>query len=42
MNDNEVFISDCCGAVVTLDMIDYKMCPDCKEHCEIISEDEED
>jgi len=41
MNDFTVFISDCCGVEMTSDMLDYEICPDCREHCTIIEIDED-
>jgi|SanBayMetagenome_1026888.scaffolds.fasta_scaffold297884_2 hypothetical protein len=36
-------ISDCCGAAATDPvMLDYGICPDCKDHCEFIEEEEND
>jgi len=31
--------SDCCGVIVDGIFAQYEICPDCKEHCEIISEE---
>jgi hypothetical protein len=36
-------ISDCCGAAVTNPvMLDLGICPDCKDHCEFINEEEDE
>ena len=35
------FVSECCGATMTGLMIDHGICPDCKEHCEVIDLKEE-
>ena len=37
-----MLISDCCGAHITLDFVDFEICPDCGEHCEIIDEDQDE
>ena len=37
-----MFISDCCGVAIPLEGIDYGICPECKEHCEVIDEEEND
>jgi hypothetical protein len=34
-------ISDCCGAYSEY-ADDIDLCPDCKEHCEFINDEEED
>lgn len=34
-------ISNCCGAS-DMRYEDYGICPDCKEHCEFINEDEDE
>lgn len=34
-----IFISECCGVRVNIDFVDYGICPDCKEHCEIVEEE---
>lgn len=35
-------ISDCCGAAARDPiMLDYGICPDCKDHCEFIEEQDE-
>ena len=34
-------ISECCGAPIPLDGEDYGICPDCKEHCEYIEEEDD-
>lgn len=37
------YISDCCGAAPTDPvMLDIGICPECKDHCEFIDEDEEE
>ena len=33
-------VSECCGAYHEM-AEDYGICPDCKEHCEFVEEDEE-
>ena len=36
-------ISDCCGAYATDPlMLDYGICPDCKDHCEFVDEVDKD
>jgi hypothetical protein len=36
-------ISDCCGAEMTdINIEDYGICPDCKDHCEFIDYDSDD
>lgn len=36
-------ISDCCGATATDPiMLDYGICPECKDHCEYINQEEDD
>lgn len=36
-------ISDCCGATPTDPiMLDLGICPDCKDHCEFINEEEDE
>ena len=39
MNENEELLSNCCGAAAEGNE-DYGICPDCKEHCEFIAEEE--
>lgn len=34
-----LYISDCCGEYLCDEHIAYEICPRCKEHCEIITED---
>lgn len=35
-------VSDCCGASVRDPiMLDYGICPDCKDHCEFVDEQDE-
>lgn len=34
-------VSNCCGAIMNSMWIDYEMCPDCHDHCEIEEEDNE-
>lgn len=35
------FISDCCGAIASDPvMLDMLICPDCKEYCEFLDEEE--
>lgn len=35
-------VSDCCGASATDPvMLDYGICPDCKDHCEFVDEQDE-
>jgi len=29
-------ISECCGAPMTGHMVDVGLCPECKEHCEVV------
>ena len=33
--------SECCGAAMTGLMEDYGICPDCKEHCEVVDLEED-
>ena len=33
-------VSDCCGAYTEYD--EYGLCPECKDHCVFIEEDEDD
>lgn len=33
------FSSDCCGCEMTFAQVDYGICPDCCEHCEVIGEE---
>lgn len=33
------YISDCCGAYMSGDMVDIGICPDCGEHCEVVDEE---
>ena len=36
-------VSSCCGAAVTNPMmLDYGICPDCKDHCEFEDYDSDD
>ena len=32
--------SNCCGAEVKGDMLDFDLCPECKEHCEFETDEE--
>lgn len=35
-------ISDCCGAAVTNPiMLDLGICPDCRDHCDFVNEDDD-
>ena len=34
-------VSDCCGAEAG-EFYDYGICPDCREHCEWVSDEEEE
>jgi hypothetical protein len=34
-----LYISDCCGAYLDDAQIEYGICNDCGEHCEIITEE---
>ncbi len=34
-------ISECCGAEASGSMIDIGICPDCKEHCEFVDEEDD-
>lgn len=34
-----LYISDCCGAYLADDHVEYGICPDCHEHCEVIWEE---
>jgi len=27
--------SDCCGCIMSGEMLDMKVCPECKDHCDI-------
>ena len=31
--EEEEIIYSCCGDEMTIDLIDYGICPTCKEHC---------
>ena len=33
------FVSDCCNSDMIFAQTDYGICPDCGEHCEIISQE---
>jgi hypothetical protein len=33
------YVSDCCGVEMTGIQMDYGICPDCGEHCEIVTDD---
>ena len=35
-------ISDCCSAPASGEMVDMGICPECKEHCEFIDDDEQE
>jgi hypothetical protein len=35
-----VKVSNCCGAIIPIDGLDYGICPDCKEHCEFVNEED--
>lgn len=34
-----LYLSDCCGAYMSDEHICYEVCPDCKDHCEVVIED---
>ena len=34
-----VHVSDCCGAYLNDLEAEYEVCPECREHCEVISEE---
>lgn len=34
--------SDCCEAPMSLEMEDFGICPECKEHCGIYDDEDED
>jgi len=34
-------VSNCCGASMNSMWQDYKMCPDCHDHCEAVEEEED-
>jgi hypothetical protein len=34
-----VYVSDCCGAYLDDAQIQYGICHDCGEHCEIVTEE---
>ena len=34
-----LYISDCCGSYLSDEHVAYEICPDCKEHCEVIREE---
>lgn len=36
------YISNCCGATMRGAMIDMEVCPECREHCEVILEGDEE
>ena len=33
-----LYISDCCGEYLADDHVEYEVCPQCKEHCDVITE----
>ena len=33
------FYSDCCGCEMSFSQTDYGICPQCHEHCEVVSEE---
>jgi len=36
-----VKVSECCGAIIPIDGLDYDICPECKEHCEFVDEEDQ-
>jgi hypothetical protein len=34
-----LYLSDCCGAYMSDEHICYEVCPDCKDHCEVVIEE---
>jgi hypothetical protein len=34
-----LYLSDCCGAYLSDEHICYEICPDCREHCEVLTEE---
>ena len=34
-----LYISDCCGEYLASEHVEYEVCPRCKEHCEVITEE---
>lgn len=34
-----LYISDCCGAYLADCHVEYGICPDCREHCEVLTEE---
>lgn len=37
-----MYVSNCCGAYMNDVSVDMGICPDCKEHCAVDEESEED
>jgi hypothetical protein len=36
---NILYLSDCCGSYMGDAHIEYEICPDCREHCEVVKEE---
>lgn len=36
-----MMFSDCCGCEMNGIQMDYGLCPDCGEHCEVVIEDDD-
>jgi len=34
-----LYLSDCCGEYLADEHVEYEVCPRCKEHCEVLTED---
>jgi hypothetical protein len=34
-----LYLSDCCGEYLSDDHVQYEICPRCKEHCEVLTEE---
>lgn len=34
-----IYVSDCCGAYLNEEEAEYEICHECREHCEVISEE---
>ena len=34
-----LYISDCCGAYLADCHVEYEICPDCQDHCEVVREE---
>jgi hypothetical protein len=39
LNPDLDYVSDCCGVEMTGIQMDYGICPDCGEHCELVADD---